>query len=156
MDIKSEIVDYLESCAEDVESLFDYYGLDPREDSDDDFASRVYDDEDLRSDVCDVIYHDPDEVVDNVLVLEDADIDDATLGSLLRDANWAGLETIIRETLFYHEIDDAISEYLSNHEDELEEIRNEEDEDEDSEVEEDEEDYDEGFEESKKLKRKRF
>lgn len=156
MDIKSEIVDYLEGRADDVESLFDYYGLDPREDSDSDFESCVYDDEDLRSDVCDVIYHDPDEVVDNVFVLDDADVDDATLGNLLRDGNWAGIESIIRETLFYQEIDDAISEYLSNHEDELEEIRNEEDEDDDSEVEEDEDDYDEGLEDSRTLKRKRF
>jgi hypothetical protein len=156
MYLKEEIMDYINDIG-DVNDVFEKYDLDSTS-SDDDFASALQDDEDLRDSICSVIYHDPDAVVENVDQLEDAVsdgyTDDATLGQYLREGNWAALEEIIRNVSFYSEVYDASSEWWSDHEDEIEQLQNDEDEDyaededEDSEVETNEEDYDEGFEES--------
>ena len=153
MDIREEIYDHLNDIG-DVSDVFEQYDIDLTTGDEEDLRIALEDDDDLYSDVCDVIYDNADEVVDNVQYLSYCDVEDSELGRLLRNGDWAGLESIIRSARFYDEINDAVSDWWSDHEDEIEELQNEDEdedeedeEDEDAEVDSGEEDYDEGFDE---------
>lgn len=163
MDLVPEILSYLDNIG-GVQEVFDNYNLDYDCDEDD-LESELQDDDSLNYEVCEVIYHNSDNVIENTYYLgeavSDGLVETSRLGELLCDGNWAELETIIRNVMFNSEVHFAVSDWWTAHEDEIEELQNEgdgdEDEDDDdspSTVELSDEEYDEGFEESMRRPRR--
>lgn len=142
MDICGEIYEHLEGLG-DVSDVFEQYNIDMTTGDEEDLRIALEDDSDLYSDICDVIYDDVDEVADNISYLSYCDVEDSELGRLLKNGNWARIESIIREARYYGELEDAVSDWWSDHEEEIKELQGE-----DFEEEEEEENYDEGFDES--------